>query len=204
MRKEVKLNLLFFGLLIPLMAPGFVILIKKKLNDPTKPSFGRESVPVSSAYNQPPPVNPRLPRVEPSEARQWVTQLVQDRLGTSTTLVRISNGSAPPMGDAFCTQLLTTTPSLCLLLWTAREDVSASNPQVTLIAGDQRSTLAEVNAERVDVPKTVRHALQKVGYLDPPERVWLLKGATSMQTPSSLQIAFDGQAKIETVTIASP
>lgn len=213
MRKEVKLNLLFIGILIVLMAPGIVIVMRKKLSGSSKPSYLPHDVPMSVAYNQPPPVPPRLPRVEPSEARQWVTQLLQERVGPNALLSRSEGGAAPVMGDAFVTQLLTVAPresgwTVCVMLWTERQDVSERNPTLTLISSTGRPIVEHVSVERLDVPKLVRHSLQKVGYIRPPEKVWLLTGQAgpTNATPASLTVRFAGQDAIENVplTISTP
>jgi len=215
MRKELKLNLVFFGVLAILVTPGFIILMNKKLSGSTDPNYMPDEAPVAGAYNRPPPVPPRLPRVEPAEARQWVTQLLQQHAGTSATLARSEGGSAPVIGDAFRTQLLSIAPTpqaitstVCLLIWTNRTDVTPTNPQVTAFRGSEQTPLTDVRVERIDVPKTVRHALQRVGYIDPPTSAWFVQGTLKTtpvsQRPSSLSIAFAGQSSHETVLVGTP
>lgn len=167
MRRELKANLIFFGILIPLLVPGFIILMNKKLSGTTEPNYMPEALPSSVAYMQPPPIPPGLPRLEPPKVRQWVNELMTTRVPATAGSMRTQEGG-PVMGDAARTQLLWTGPrGIALLVWDKR-DLSEKTTTVNVI-GESTMTSQSVGLHRIEVPRIeVRRPLQSVGYVNPP------------------------------------
>ena len=165
MTRELRYNLIFFGSLIVLMSPGFVILMNKKLSGRSEPNYMPNPLPSSIAYMQPPPFSPRMQRVEPTQAREWVTQLLKN----SSILARTPE-DRPVMNDTSQVQLLARTPTGgTVLLWAPAS--LTQKPEVKIV--DAPTSLTQ-SAELVDVPRPVRHAIQRAGYITPPFRLWLV------------------------------
>lgn len=178
MRKEARLNLIFFGILLVLLAPGFIILMRKKLSGSSEPNYMPDPIPHAVGYVQPAPVPPGLPRVEPPEARQWTTKLVHERVSPTASVLTVRDNVAI-VSDAFRTQALCFVGGepesrLLLMLWDDRVVASGSNPRIEVRFNGVQQQIEASNVDSVPVPKDVRHALQRVGYVDPPEKVWII------------------------------
>ncbi|MGN6726715.1 MAG: hypothetical protein ACTHLZ_12400 [Tepidisphaeraceae bacterium] len=205
MTREIKANLIFLAALIVLVSPGFYILMKKRLNGPSKPIFMADPVPVTAAYNQPPPVPPTLPRIEPKLAKSWIVETLQADAGASARLMRTSDDEAagPVMGDRFITQGIAqqTTPAgttIRLLAWDARtQSVGDARVQGSLNGKPVDGGATEVR--QLDVPVYVRHTLQDAGFIDPPTKVgWII---CKFSGPvDRLEIGLPGR-KTETMTL---
>jgi hypothetical protein len=210
MTREQRANLIFVSVLILLIAPGAYILLSKKLRGTSDPNFMPDPVSVSAAYNQPLPVQPGLPRVEPPEARQWIGNLLKDRIDPETSVLRDPSGG-PVVTDSFRTQVAQlsrhdTLASAWLVVWDDRNDLTASQPAIVVYQGPARYQSSGRNLERLDVPVTVRHALQKVGYLDPPKRIWLVQADfdAAAAKPDRIELIYadaDGKTSMETATL---
>lgn len=176
MKTESKANLIFVTILIILMVPGVFMLVRRKLNGDRTSAALPDPVPYALAYNQPPPTPPGLPRMEPPFVRDWVQQIVREKIGIDTSVLR--NANEPIVSDAYFTQALSVTrhengPSdIWLMIWRDAPTPSAGDPQIFLTPASAKPA-ASISIEPIDVPKDVRHALQGVGYIDPPPRVWL-------------------------------
>ncbi|HEY0008741.1 MAG TPA: hypothetical protein VGB55_08465 [Tepidisphaeraceae bacterium] len=196
MRREPKANLIFLLILIPLLVPGFVILMNKKLSGTTEPNYMPEALPSSSAYIQPPPVPPSVPRVEPPRVRQWVGDLLRERAGAEAILARGPKGQGPAVGELFRTQLLHITDksprTIRVMVW---DDLPLTerNPMIRLNAGEGEITASSQNLEKIDVPRDIRRALQSVGYVNPPQHVWL----------ASAEFPVDAGTKIKSIVLGS-
>ncbi|HEX8342320.1 MAG TPA: hypothetical protein VF624_15560, partial [Tepidisphaeraceae bacterium] len=127
MSRELRLNLIFLVILLMLMAPGFYILMRKRLADTDRRADLPHPPPHSVAYVQPGPVPPHLPRVEPSAAKVWVSRLVRDRFGAE--MFR-AEGNVPCISGDHRAQLTYFAADagrlrLQLLLWQAPEAAGA-------------------------------------------------------------------------------
>lgn len=176
MQKESKANLIFVVVLIITMVPGVTMLIRRKLNGDRTTSALPDPVPYALAYNQPPPTPPGLQRMEPPFVRDWVSGIVRDKIGPDVRLLTVSN--QPVVSDGYFTQAVALVPSadggsdLWLLIWRDAPPPSDTDPQVTAPARDN-AVASAVSLQPIDIPPDVRHALQSVGYIDPPPRTWL-------------------------------
>ena len=192
MTREVKANLIFLVALVVLVSPGFFILMKKRLNGPNKPIFMADPVPTVAAYNQPPPVPPALPRVEPATVRAWVTQILQNDAGPSAILMRTSDDPAagPVMGSHYVTQGLSADQSngaltVRLLAWDA-DSLSAPQVDIKGIAAEGSITAEILKVQSIDVPVDVRHHLQDVSFIDPPQTVSLIVCRIKSKSPDAI------------------
>ncbi len=184
MTREARANLIFAIILVALITPGFIILMRKKLSGPSDPNYLPTALPHAAAYMQPPPVPPSVPRVEPAEVRQWLTTLLHDRVSPTASVTRGRDGSGPAISDHFRTQLILNESNtaaeplkLHLIVW----DKNFTADGLKIIVSDgKRQLLLGLDAppDWIDVPKDIRHVLQRVGYIDPPTRIaWLAASA---------------------------
>lgn len=204
MRKEARLNLIFFGILLVLLAPGFLILMRKKLSGTDEPNYLPDPIPHSTAYNQPLPVPPGLPRNEPPEATEWVNSLVREHVSPTARMLRTGTNQ-PVVSDAFRTQAIHVhhdgaAGRVVLLVWDERPSLE---PRVQVEVGAEPAGTSESKRTMIDVPKKVRHALQRVGYVDPPEKVWLVDlGFTASAMPERITVTTtDRNEKMTSETI---
>ena len=183
MTREVRANLFFIVALVLLITPGFVFLMKKKLSDTSGHSnFMPEAAPYQIAYIQPLPVPP-VPRKEPRAAREWIDALIKSHVPQSSDVfdyIRSSRTDTPPMvSDRFLTQLVaidgTGSPHRVSIVRWDETDLPAQRPAVAVDFKTGSVAAAVEKLEPIDVPKDVRHALQDVGYVDPPQRVWWIE-----------------------------
>jgi len=213
MSKEARANLIFLVVLAIVIAPGFIILVKRKLAETGQPNFLPDPVPHAAAFNQPPPVPPSVPRKEPAEVRGWVTSQIQQRFNPKAALVRTADGSAPVMGDRYLTQLTMLNHDdaknlrVAMVVWDASATV-ATAPAKIVIKSDGVDTPADAtDGFQLEVPADVRHALQAVGYIDPPTRVLMVSGTfvgLATDTPQAVVLTLtstDGKSVSETVTL---
>ena len=171
MSRELRANLIFVCILLVLSAPGFYILMAKRIAHTGPPVDLPDPVPHAVAYVQPDPVPPGLPRVEPPEARAWVEQLASEH-----GVVKIYRGAddEPMLSSDHRVQVVERRDAgahtaIALIFW--QEPSSAMQ-----FVADARNSRGQVKAQNVvarsiAVPTTVRHALQRVGYIDPPDHV---------------------------------
>ena len=180
MTREVRANVIFLLVLFFLAAPGFGLLMYRKLHGTARPNDLPEAVSVSTAYMQPLPVDPRLPRREPRVVRDWVRQLLQAREGPDVKVMRDGEGEAagPLVSDRFVTQLAGMSADadgslkLVLVRWDAKTDLATEQPKLFAETNGHRVDGKILLTESTEVPREVRYALQDVGYIDPPARVW--------------------------------
>ncbi len=179
MTKEGRFNLIFFSVLLVLMLPGFLILMSRKLGGTSDPNYMPNPLQHAAAYMQPPPIPPTVPRTEPQAVREWVTQLLHDRVDSQAALARTSDGG-PAIGERFRSQVVYAdhpTPKtyrVAVLIWSAQVLEGGHDQPVVRVEGLDLKNAAAPTMEAIDVPKEIRRALQKIGYIDPPLRVaWI-------------------------------
>ena len=181
MKKESKANLIFVSLLVCSMIPGIFMLVRKKLNGDMTSAALPDPVPFAVAYNQPPPFPPSLPRREPPVVREWVARLTQEKVGIDVSLMRSATGG-PVVSDGYLTQSIAVdgglptghggSIKLWLLIWRESPAITASDPVLSPVSYPENAARV-ISLEQLPVPKDVRHALQGVGYIDPPQKIWL-------------------------------
>ncbi len=203
MTREKRANLLFISILLVLLIPGFVILMRKKLNGGSDPNYMPQPLPHAAAYMQPPPIPPTVPRVEPAEVLQWVTNLLHERVAPDVSVLRNDAGTGPVIGDRFTTQVVYVTPAtneqigVYLLVW----DPRPIDSPITFTIDGKAPKLPVTTAKPVDVPKNIRHILQRVGYIDPPQRVAWVNLSCEVTQISEIIVQYAGIT--ETVRFAS-
>lgn len=181
MTREARANLIFVVCLVVLSTPGFLILMSRKLGGSTKPNDLPAPVPMETAYVQPPPAPPRLPRVEPPATRAWVQKLLSSRHGPDVPMVRA--GGQPVTSDRFVTQLVGLSTGtdgaweVALLIWDDRGEVATEAIDVSSQSAGRTTPGVIRQTEAVDVPRDVRRSLQDLGYARPPEKVWWIEAA---------------------------
>ena len=176
MKREIKANVIFAVILLILVAPGAIILVRKKLNGPSDPNYMPKALHNSVAFNQPPPFPPGLPRVEPSDVSKWVgTELVARSNGLAIPIRNPTDQSAI-MGSRFRTQLLGQQIidgklRIYLLIW----DESVTQQSLLKITSVPNNLAGTIQTfASLTPPKNIRHALQRCGYVDPPvSAVWV-------------------------------
>ncbi len=187
MSKEHRLNLIFFVILLLIIAPGYFILMKKKLTGPADPNYMPDPVQDKLAYVHPPGGNPNLPRVEPPEVRQWINKLIQDRFSHNDTV--LLKQAAPVLSDQFQTQLIrldqtdTRTTRAVLLIW---KDQTAL-PEITFHSVDGSIRKADVDSDTVPLPKNILRSLQNVGYPFQLSNILLVIATDQTIAPSDLK-----------------
>lgn len=197
MQKESRANLIFFSILVILIAPGFVILMKKKLSGSSEPAHLPPLVPHEAAYIQPEPIPPRAPRIEPPEVRAWVTKLLHDRINPTLSLVRDPNTDSPIVGNRFTTQLVyVNQDKLAFLIWSTH--VTSVN-----VSADGLNVLSTDPVAWIEVPTHIRHSLQKVGYINPPERIAWLEVKFSGALPGGTRVKIVYPPAEESITLPS-
>ncbi|HEX8323012.1 MAG TPA: hypothetical protein VF595_03785 [Tepidisphaeraceae bacterium] len=192
MTRELRANLIFFVCLVLFVSPGFLILMSRKLNGRDRPNDLPDPVPSAIAYVQPPPVPP-LPRIEPKPVRDWVRQLLQDRQGSDARMMRDADKAV--VSDRFVTQLVSIAPAengatrVALLIWDERSELATEQLRLTAEVGGRTIDAVVARTEPIDVTRRVRHALQDVGYVRPPEKVWWLSATlATTERPKSLTL----------------
>jgi len=87
MTRETKYNLIFLAVLLPLLAPGLVVLVSKKMEPGSAPMYMPKAVRQQAAYNDPSPKRPGIERITPLETAQWIAQLGRQNLGPDARTV---------------------------------------------------------------------------------------------------------------------
>ncbi|MGC4032663.1 MAG: hypothetical protein QM754_13215 [Tepidisphaeraceae bacterium] len=209
MTRENRVNVIFLSVLALLMAPGFVILMSRKLSGGGGKSNARPD-PVASAisYMQPLPAPP-VPRAEPRRIRDWVAGMIHERLGQDARTVRqdASPDSLPVVSDRFVTQFAGFTKTaggktrLWLIVWEDAPDLHANPPMIE--AGGFTATARP--PEIVDMPIEMRHSLQDTGWVDPPPRIAWLNADLPAEAASADSIALTrhvaGRDVVERITL---
>lgn len=215
MTREVRINLIFIGALVLLLAPGFVFLMKKKLSDTSgRSNFMPEAAPYRIAYIQPLPAPP-VPRKQPKLVRDWVTRLAVEHFGEEVgESGRRPFATNPFVSDRFVTECVGTFPldgrqRVVLLQWEDNVNLSTT-PSTAVRVFDENDVGVDCQTaavERVDVPPDVRHALQDVGYVDPPVHVWWIaadkpaSAGTAVQRIVLTTAGPDGVAVADSITL---
>jgi hypothetical protein len=208
MTKEGRFNLIFFSVLLVLMLPGFLILMSRKLGGTSDPNYMPNPLQHVAAYMQPPPIPPTVPRTEPQAVRDWVTKLLHDRVDSEASLARSMDGG-PAIGDRFRSQVVhvqSADPSryrVVVLIWSSKVRQDGQDAPTVRVEGLDLKHAIPPMAEAIDVPKDIRRALQKVGYIDPPLRVaWIdtmfvLSGAETLPKAVIVDATIDGKPVAE-------
>jgi hypothetical protein len=197
--REQRANFIFACALAVLIAPGFFLLMRKKLTGSDRPNFLPEPVPHQVAYIQPDPVPPNLPRVEPTEVKQWVDTLIRERgikplRGTGGTPILSNDHRVQMLGEKAAGAAM----QIALLLW---KDSPLGNDEPELTASDDTPAAVVANTP-IDVPTPIRHALQEAGYVNPPTRVWLIERSFASVPRSQLRLRYpSGTLPVQTIRL---
>lgn len=198
MTRETRLNLVVLAVVIALLAPGGVILFKRKLEPTVRPMYLPDPVPRTVAYLSPFATPPGKTRVEPPRLAEWVESLARARIKPTTA------GAAAAMGTSAAGPLaaLTSTPgprvirprdrdglpvlsdkktfqlaaledaNRQLRLWViAWADAPDGTETWTMVTADGSAVGREVVAERIEIPRLIREELGENGVLRPPHHL---------------------------------
>jgi hypothetical protein len=179
MTRETKLNLIFVAILIPLLIPGAVILVQKKLREGERMMYLPPPLYTSAAYNDWGMTRPGIERIEPPAVTEWVKQILGERYAAllnirppQAGIGSISRGRrfevlwARPLPHEEAERLRAT-----VLWWAAADEPSVRRLQWSVDDIPVQAT----RIERLEPPSAVRRALQDVGYVRPPEWIWWIE-----------------------------
>lgn len=212
MARETRINLIFLAVLLALLAPGALILVRKKMQPGAKPILGepdvrRESVPYMLTWPQP----PGMKRSVPPRTAAWVRE-------TARSLGVPSAGPATrPAGDGQAEvvvsrqrwfELLGAAPSgdgtmrAWLLAWEPPPGVVGPTMAVAAESGGQRRDGRVVSSQAVPLPPEVRKELQEAGYIRPPPAVTFIEVEAPVPAAGSAwKLTLGGSAGSDDVAI---
>ncbi len=144
------------------MAPGAVILFRKKLEPTSRRMYMPDPVISSTAWCDPIPPE-SLKRIIPAKSAAWFAGETQRVFGVaSPSGWTASDRPEPVMSNRRWFQLISSDAThVCIAIWDDRATAENLHPDSGTV----------LKAELVPVPKDVRHDLQDVGFVLPPERV---------------------------------
>lgn len=212
-KSETRANWIFLALFMLVMAPGLTVLTMKAykkgaagMNPPAPQSV--------SAYNNPNPQDPSLPRLVPPITAGFVEAIAQ-RLGQlQPELIRVARvgGSNPAMSEKRLLELVSSGRSedatyLGLIGW---DRTFAPLPSLYRFTVEREGT--EVPAtlmayEQLNLPIEARSELQQYGYTLPPDSVlWMILKIQGTGPTDRLKMhyAIDGKSVEDALSIAPP
>lgn len=170
MKKEARYNTIFIVLLLAISLPGIVMLVRKKLNQPPRPSRGALAAPVRTdvVYVDPLPQGPRLTQFVPPLTRQWVAG--QSPLVARQPSDNVINSTARSF-ELIGIDRAGGRVTLTLLLWDPRLPREAQGLGFALVgpAGTREGAIQSLDT--VLVPEPVLEELRNSGYLTPPAQI---------------------------------
>ena len=181
MTRETRLNLIVLAVVVAILAPGGVILFRKKLQPTIKPMAAPHAVQREHAYLSRLEAPPGLKRTEPPHTARWIEGVVRQRIGDARalneagrTISRPTDSDGLPLVSEKRTfQVVAAEPSegevrAWVMVWD-REATPDATWSVNK-AAEQPEVRAVVTAA-VEVPPLVREELGETGVLRPPRAV---------------------------------
>ena len=171
MKGETRANLIFILLLIPVLAPGAIILARKSYDTGTAPLAAPPATRAEYAYNDPWQRPPGQMRIVPEKTGRFVAEQARQRFAVR------EQGQAH-----WFKQVISSARGFEVLAaanegdGTVRLGVLSWNPVLTEAAAAARWTLdgrplAYRGFEAVDLPEPLRQELVKIGFVRPPKQV---------------------------------
>jgi hypothetical protein len=161
MTKEAKSNFIVLAVIVAIMLPGAVILFRKKLEPTARRMYMPDPVISSTAWCDPIPPE-GLKRIVPAKSAAWFAGEARRAYGVVEPAGWAGDRPDPVMSTGRWVQMISVEGDLVrVAIW----DERATGANLTAAGGEV------VRSEAVPMPKDVRHDLQDVGFVLPPERV---------------------------------
>jgi hypothetical protein len=178
MTQETKRNLIFLAILVPLMAPGGIILFMKKLNPDERYIGAPDPVRLGTPYIDRLPTGPQMRRVVPVGVGQFVAEELRRRTGTpwAQPMLEPQHGLLPLMSDQRLFQWVYLASvegvgKAHVLVWSERAPREASGYTLSTPAGPAKVLDVAV----VEQSDKLQRALQDAGLIKPARNVrWIL------------------------------
>lgn len=217
MKREHKINVVFAIVLLALVAPGGVILFRKKSQVGERPIGSPDPVRKTTAYMDPYPAE-SFDRLAPILTLQWVGGLAMS--DTPTDAVRVTRATTQPVvtgpreqrvrlsvGEAiFYGETPGGSPEAQVMSDGRRFQVvargaggdgwlraiiwDANVDEAAITATIDGRPARVLSARRVIMPKTVRHELQEAGYVLPPDNVTVVDVAVPADSARELGLTW--------------
>jgi hypothetical protein len=181
MTRETRLNLIVLAIVLAILAPGAVILFRKKLQPTLKPMAAPHAVQREHAYLSRLEAPPGIKRVEPAHTARWIEGVVRERIGDARslneagrTIIRPTDRDALPLVSEKKTfQVVAAEPRenevrVWLMLW---DPEPARDETWSVRTADGEAQFRIVQTLRIEVPDLVREELGETGVLRPPHAV---------------------------------
>ena len=181
MTRETRLNLIVLAIVLAVLAPGGVILFRKKLQPTLKPMAAPHAVQREHAYLSPLEAPPGVKRVEPANTARWIEGVVRERIGdpraladAGRTIMRpVDRDGLPLVSEKKTFAVVAAEPlesdvRVWLMLWD-REPVRDETWSVK--TPDEEPRFRIVATVPIEVPELVREELGETGVLRPPHEV---------------------------------
>jgi hypothetical protein len=164
MTRETRINLIATAVILALMAPGGVLMFRKKMRPGARAILGQPD-PVRRVvpYMEPQDL-PLHERVVPPRTWSWVTEIARE----SGLREAMTMDTRPVMSGGRGIQVLGVDGDrLVMLLWDWRAG--------ELAVGEEGASARVMSTREMELPSVVRKELQDAGYIDPPRRVATLE-----------------------------
>ena len=205
MTRETKRNLIFLGILIPLMAPGGIILFNKKLNPDERYIGAPDPVRTGTPYMDRMFPGPQMRRVVPVVTERFVVEQLRLRsgYGEAQPLLDAKDGLLPLMSQRYLFQWVYVEPQQAggtsrvhLLVWSDGAPTDSAAYGVSTPGGPG----AIVSVSVVAQSKQQQRALQDDGLIKPPADVrWIIAEVPVGTGQLTLTISGDADTAIRAV-----
>ncbi|HEX8524038.1 MAG TPA: hypothetical protein VF669_17425 [Tepidisphaeraceae bacterium] len=176
MSRETKLNLIVLGVVLALLAPGAVLLVKKRMRPSLRNAWMPESVRRTVAVMVPGETPPGMERVFPSHTDAWVREVMKLR-GVTGPMARDAAG-LPVMSERRTVQLINVRQDgnatvVTAIVWDVRQkdQHEAWFLHLGQKVGENVQVAEDLRGEQVEVPSLVREELGENGAMRPPKTV---------------------------------
>lgn len=202
MQRETRINLIFLALFIALIAPGAVILVRKKL----QPSASRMDMPDpvrrQLPYMAPQATPPEVIRFIPPRTSVWLHEVIRRRTGLGTMLLRERQ---PVMSSDRRLQLVgvashQTGTQAHLLVWTPQ--LLDSRPKVSV--DGQPLGSEQVSTAREPIPEEIRREWVSMGFVKPPGEVGWMSVQLTATGSGELRVGWNGGGSSTVNVFTSP
>jgi hypothetical protein len=204
MTRETRLNLIVLAIVLAILAPGGVILFRKKLQPTLKPMAAPHAVQREHAYLSPLEAPPGIKRVEPAHTARWIEGVVRARIGDARTLrdagrtiIRPTDRDGLPLVSekktfqVVAAEALESEVRVWLMLWDA-EPVREETWSVKTPADEPPFRI--VATLPIEVPPLVREELGETGVLRPPHEVIWQELIIPRPSDGSIRLQRESQA----------
>jgi hypothetical protein len=197
MTRETRYNLIFLVVILAILIPGGIKLFRKKLDPNATMMYLPDPVAVESAYIDSDQSNPRTKRIVPPVTSGWISQFTEQQwpegLPWSSVVRHRGIVSQKRTFEAAASSDADGRRHAGLVLWNDKAVDILASVRATWGGKEAKVTPGAV----VSVPKDVRHELQSLGYVRPPESIaWVMVEAPAFSGSSEddeLVLTFSGK-----------